>query len=127
MPENRPRVLLACNEDIRFNHVADQDLRRLEKFADWDWFACEGGGIYDTNTDPEAARGLSKKLPGHDALVVCLGAPTLTAEILDAAPTLKIIGEMEGDRFASRIDLDAALGPRHPHGRYDQRLLLPGI
>ncbi len=108
MPENRPKVLLACNEDIRFNHVADQDLRRLEEFADWDWFPCEGGGIYDTNTDPDAARGLSKKLPGHDALVVCLGAPTLTAEILDAAPTLKIVGEMEGDRFASRIDLDAA-------------------
>ena len=108
MPENRPRVLLACNDDIRFNHVAPQDLRRLETFADWDWFPCEGGGIYDTNTDPQAALDFSNTLPGHDALVVCLGAPTVTADMLDAAPTLKIIGELEGDRFASRIDLDAA-------------------
>ena len=108
MPENRPRVLLACNNEIRYNHVADQDLRRLEAFADWDWFPCSGGGIYDTNTDPNAALLFSKKLPGHDALVVCLGAPTLTADMLDAAPTLRFVGEMEGDRFASRIDLNAA-------------------
>ena len=108
MRNNRPKVLLACNNEIRYNHVADQDLRRLEAFADWDWFPCSGGGIYDTNTDPNAALLFSKKLPGHDALVVCLGAPTLTAEMLDAAPTLRFVGEMEGDRFASRIDLNAA-------------------
>ena len=108
MSQKRPRVLLAFNEDIRYNHVDPQDLTRLEVFADWDWFSCEGGGIYDTNTDPQAALDFSNKLPGHDALIVCLGAPTVTADMLDAAPTLKIIGEMEGDRFASRIDLDAA-------------------
>ena len=108
MPENRPRVLLAFDDDVRYKHLASQDLSRLESFADWDWFPCEGGGIYDTNTDPEAALLLTKRLPGHDALVVCLGAPTLTADMLDAVPTLKFIGEMEGDRFASRIDLDAA-------------------
>ena len=108
MPENRPKVLLAFDDDVRYKHLASQDLRRLESFADWDWFPCEGGGIYDTNTDPEAAFLLSEKLPGHDALVVCLGAPTLTADMLAAAPTLRFIGEMEGDRFASRIDLDAA-------------------
>lgn len=108
MSQKRPKVLLAFNEDIRYNHVDPQDLTRLEAFADWDWFSCEGGGIYDTNTDPQAALDFSKTLPGHDALVVCLGAPTVTADMLDAAPTLKIIGEMEGDRFASRIDLDAA-------------------
>ncbi len=108
MSQIRPKVLLACNDDIRYNHVDPQDLTRLEAFADWDWFSCDGGGIYDTNTDPQAALDFSKKLPGHDALIVCLGAPTVTADMLDAAPTLKVIGEMEGDRFASRIDLDAA-------------------
>lgn len=108
MTQNRPRVLLALNEEVRYTHLASHDLSRLDTFADWDWFPCEGGGIYDTNTDPQAALDLSKTLPGHDALVVCLGAPTVTADMLEAAPTLKFIGEMEGDRFASRIDLDAA-------------------
>ena len=108
MTQNRPRVLLALNEEVRYTHLASHDLSRLDTFADWDWFPCEGGGIYDTNTDPQAAIDLSRTLPGHDALVVCLGAPTVTADMLEAAPTLKIIGEMEGDRFASRIDLDAA-------------------
>ncbi len=108
MTQNRPRVLLALNEEVRYTHLASHDLSRLDSFADWDWFPCEGGGIYDTNTDPQAAIDLSRTLPGHDALVVCLGAPTVTADMLEAAPTLKIIGEMEGDRFASRIDLDAA-------------------
>lgn len=108
MTQNRPRVLLALNAEVRYTHLAGHDLSRLDTFADWDWFPCEGGGIYDTNTDPQAAIDLSRTLPGHDALVVCLGAPTVTADMLEAAPTLKFIGEMEGDRFASRIDLDAA-------------------
>ncbi len=42
------------------------------------------------------------------ALIVCHGAPTINETILDAAPRLKFIGELEGDRFASRIDLEAA-------------------
>ena len=108
MTDNRPSVLLAFDANVRHNHLASQDLLRLESMADWEWFPCEGGGIYDTNTDPEDAARLAERLPGRDALVVCWGAPTLTAHLLDRASTLKFIGEMEGDRFASRIDLDAA-------------------
>jgi phosphoglycerate dehydrogenase-like enzyme len=85
-------------------------LAQLEQFADWDFFPCEGGGIYDTNQDPAAAAALREKVAEYDGIVVCHGAPTLTAEILQNAPKLRIIGEMEGDRFASRIDLDAAWG-----------------
>ena len=40
-------------------------------------------------------------------IVVCHGAPRIDAEILDRAPQLKFIGELEGDRFAARIDLEA--------------------
>ena len=40
--------------------------------------------------------------------MVCHGAPRIDAEILARAPRLKFIGELEGDRFAARIDLDAA-------------------
>lgn len=108
MPAQRPRVLIACNAQVRRDYLALADLGRLEEFADWSWFECSGGGIYGTNTDPAAAQQLAARVVTIDGLVVCHGAPAVDAAILDAAPNLRIIGEVEGDRFASRIDLDAA-------------------
>jgi D-3-phosphoglycerate dehydrogenase / 2-oxoglutarate reductase len=108
MAAARPKVLLACNQQVRNNYLPPIEVRRLEQFADWSWFPCEGGGIYDTNQNPEAAAALRERLGDIDGLIVCHGAPTLTGELLEAAPKLRIIGELEGDRFASRLDLDAA-------------------
>ena len=106
---NRPKVLLAFSDMVRKGYVEDADLARLEAFADWDYFQCEGeGGTTSTNNDPAAAQALAAQLAPYDALVVCHGAPTLTPQVLEAAPKLRIIGELEGDRFATRIDLDAA-------------------
>lgn len=108
MASVRPKVLLAFSPAVRQGYVDDADLARLECFADWDYFPCEGGSIYSTNPDPTTAAALKAQLGAYDGLVVCHGAPTITAELLDAAPTLRIIGELEGDRFASRLDLEAA-------------------
>ena len=108
MASVRPKVLLAFSPRVYEGYVDPAALARLEQFADWDYFACEGGGIYDSNNDPAAAAALGEKLADYDGIVVCHGAPTLTAEVLEKAPKLRIIGELEGDRFASRIDLDAA-------------------
>ena len=52
----RPQILIACNKHVREQYLAAADFERLETFADWDWFECEGGGIYDTNTDSETAQ-----------------------------------------------------------------------
>ena len=104
----RPQILIACNKHVREQYLAATDFARLEAFADWDWFECEGGSIYDTNPDSETARTLGERLGSYDGLVVCHGCPTIDAAILDQAPELKIIGELEGDRFASRIDVEAA-------------------
>ena len=43
-----------------------------------------------------------------DALVVCHGAPYVSAEVLEAAPRLTLLGELDGDRFGYRIDIAAA-------------------
>ena len=102
-----PKILLACNQNVRKNYLPPAEIERLERIATWDWFPCEGGGIYDTNTDPEAAAQLQERLSDVDGLIVCHGSPTISAAHLDAAPKLRIIGELEGDRFASRIDLAA--------------------
>jgi phosphoglycerate dehydrogenase-like enzyme len=99
---------MAFSPRVYEGYVEPTALTRLEQFADWEYFPCEGGGIYDTNNDPAAAAALKEKLAPYDGIIICHGAPTLTADVLDGAPNLRIIGEMEGDRFASRIDLDAA-------------------
>lgn len=104
----RPSVLLACNRHVREHYLAAQDLARLEGFAEWNWFECEGGGIYDTNQNPETAAQLGRRLGEVDGLVVCHGCPTVDGGLLDQAPRLRIIGELEGDRFASRIEVEAA-------------------
>ena len=104
----RPKVLIACDERVRNSYLPPDEIERLETFSDWDWFSCEGGSIYTTNENPEAAAELSEHVGDINGLVVCHGCPTVTPEVLDAAPNLKIIGELEGDRFASRIDLEAA-------------------
>lgn len=108
MATSRPKVLLACNQHVRHNYLAAVDIERLEGFADWEWFECKGGGIYSTNEDPEAAAQLGERLAGFDGLVACHGCPTVDASMMDKAPRLKIIGELEGDRFASRIEVEAA-------------------
>lgn len=108
MASVRPKILLAFSPRVYEGYVEPAALARLEQFADWEYFACEGGGIYDSNSNPEDAAALCEKFPDYDGIVICHGAPTLTAEVLENAPKLRVIGELEGDRFASRIDLDAA-------------------
>ena len=105
---NRPQVLIACSERVRHGYLPPEELTRLEQVADWAWFACEGGNIYQASEDTEAIAQLTQELDGVDALVVCHGAPRVNAAVLEASPRLHFIGELEGDRFATRIDLDAA-------------------
>ncbi|NKB69550.1 MAG: hypothetical protein GKR89_20970 [Candidatus Latescibacteria bacterium] len=108
MTSERPAVLLAFDERVRQNYIDEADLARLKGLADWDWFPCSGGGIYSGNEDPAAAQALADRLAQVDALVVCHGCPVVDETVLQQAPRLRLIGELEGDRFASRIDLPAA-------------------
>ena len=106
----RPQVLLAFSPQVRESFLDPAQLHRLETFADWQWLPCEGGGRTYFRAEDDAATSASVIAAARtaDALVVCHGAPLIDAAILDAAPNLRIIGELEGDRFAGRIDLDAA-------------------
>ena len=102
------RVLIACDERVRNNYLPGPEVARLETFAEWSWFECEGGGIYNAEDDPAKSAALVERLGDIDAIVVCHGAPRIDAALMERAPRLKLIGELEGDRFAARIDLDAA-------------------
>lgn len=107
-PGPRPKLLLICDERVRNNYLPPAEIERLESFADWDWVQMEGGGIYETNTDPEDRARLMERIQDAEGFILCHGGPRIDAEIMAHAPNLRILGELEGDRFASRIDLEAA-------------------
>lgn len=106
----RPKILFAFSQRVWDGFVDPAELARLETFADWDLVPCEGGGstYFRAHDDSATSDALREKIGDADALIVCHGAPFVDASIMDAAPNLHFIGELEGDRFAGRIDLDAA-------------------
>jgi phosphoglycerate dehydrogenase-like enzyme len=105
-------VLLISNASVRERMLHPGDVERLTSFADLDWLECDvpfDRTSWTTVPDDPAATALVASRVGNvDALVVCHGSPRIGPEILDAAPRLKIVGELEGDRFAARTDVDAA-------------------
>jgi phosphoglycerate dehydrogenase-like enzyme len=107
------KVLLCANTTVREDYWTGEALARLERIAEWDWLPSEGvstrPGVWGgPSEDPAEAERLRARVGDVDILVVCHGAPYVDSSILDAAPRLKLIGELEGDRFANRIDVEAA-------------------
>jgi|EP01046_Picozoa_sp_COSAG06_P000493 phosphoglycerate dehydrogenase-like enzyme len=47
-------------------------------------------------------------LDGADVVIVAPGGPRITGEMLSQLPQLRMIGDLEGDRFANRVDMEAA-------------------
>ncbi len=107
MGDARPKVLIASNAEVREKYLDAGELERLKGFVDLDLFECEVGGIYEVQEDEDVAR-LGERLPDLNGLIVSSGVPPVDSGLMDLAPGLKIIGELEGDRFANRIDVEAA-------------------
>ena len=109
---DRPHVLLVANGNVHERMLRAPDVERLSTFADLDWLECDVPfDRTDWTTvpdDPAATALVISRLSDVDAAIVCHGSPRFGPEILDAAPRLRIIGELEGDRFAARIDVAAA-------------------
>jgi phosphoglycerate dehydrogenase-like enzyme len=109
----RLRVLLCANATVREQYAAGEGVARLAQIADMEWLPSEGisnrPGVWGgPSEDPAEVERLRAKLAeGMDALIVCHGSPLIDASILHSANRLKIVGELEGDRFANRIDTEA--------------------
>jgi phosphoglycerate dehydrogenase-like enzyme len=103
-------VVLASNDAVLTEDVTDVELARLDAFADFRHVAFDRPSSWDEPPPPDTAtdRRLIESIAGVEALIVCHGAPRITAEIMRASPDLRFTGELEGDRFARRIDVEAA-------------------
>jgi phosphoglycerate dehydrogenase-like enzyme len=100
MAATLPQVLLVFDPALQERYIDPHDLERLRTIARVEYLPC---------ADEQVTPAFREKLAEATAVVVCHGAPTLTDEIIAAAPQLKLIGELEGDRFERRIDVAAAL------------------
>ncbi len=93
-----PKILLVFNRHVYDTYVGAKDLERLRAVADPVWS--------EDFLNPES---LGRAVRDAAGILVCHGAPRLTEDLLADAAQLRIVGELEGDRFAERIDVDAAV------------------
>jgi D-3-phosphoglycerate dehydrogenase len=108
----KPRVLLCHNGDVHSRYITGEAVARLDALAEWEWLASEGvctrPGVWGgPSEDPADAERLIAGIGEVDALIVCHGSPLIDDAVLRAAPKLRLVGELEGDRFANRIDVGA--------------------
>ena len=110
MSDDRPEVGLACSEPTFQAYIDPADVRRLEARADFLFqpFSLESSGLSPVPRDPAAEAELARFAAGLDVLVVCHGSPFVSGDVLASAPRLSLLGELEGDRFAYHLSLDAA-------------------
>ena len=105
------KVGLACNAQYVERGIKDHEIERLREFAEFEWR--EFDEMSDWYSPPESSSEVIADFIDFasrvDAMVVCHGSPRITGEILDAAPSLRLVGELEGDRFAQRIDVAACV------------------
>jgi phosphoglycerate dehydrogenase-like enzyme len=109
-PAGRRRVGLACNDDIRRRYIDPADIARLELAADFEYRRFSEPSTFGRRAphDSDAEAELARFAAELDVLIVCEGAPYVSAEVLAAAPRLGLLGELEGDRFGYGIDVAAA-------------------
>ena len=101
---------LACKQAVRRDYVADADITRLETVADFSYrpFGVASALLQPIPRDDRAETELAEFAADLDVLIVCHGAPFVSSAVLESAPRLSLLGELEGDRFAYRLDVEAA-------------------
>lgn len=118
----KPVVVITFAEQLRPTYLAGADLERLSAFAEPVWVPGQdrqqasrqpGQRGQQTRQAPRgpsvlpATQELLDALPRAEALVICTGAPMVDGALLERAPRLRLVGELEGDRFANRLDVEA--------------------
>jgi phosphoglycerate dehydrogenase-like enzyme len=106
---SRLRVGIACTGPARARYFLPESVSRLEQVADVRWLEFDGSDRELTRPeDPPSVARLAEFAASLDALVVSYGAPRIDDEVLSAAPDLRFVGDTHGDKFADRVDVEAA-------------------
>ena len=103
--EHQNRIAILCSKQTYHRYVDQADLQRLHDLAEVAWIAydeqAEVGQVL-SETD------LAGQIGAATGLILSGGAPRITGALMELMPDLRIIGDMDGDRFANRIDVEAA-------------------
>ncbi len=103
------RVVVACNGPTWDRFASDEEIGRLAQLAELhvELVDVPSGWTEPPPPAPEAEASVIGAAQGAVALLICHGSPFIGGDLLDQVPTVRFVGELEGDRFASRIDLPA--------------------
>jgi len=106
----RPRIGLACNAATQTRCLTDAARAGVAAVGELVVATFDEPSAWDLPPppNPEAEARFVAFAHGLDMVMVSHGAPRITGAILDAAPRLRFVGELEGDRFGRRIDVEAA-------------------
>ena len=108
MAIERPKVFVAGEAEQRDTYLAPDDQQRLSEFADWTFLPCGAGALLGDDGQELDEEAWLVRTSEAEALVIYPGAPQISADLMQRNPGLKIVGELNGDRFAARIDVEAA-------------------
>jgi phosphoglycerate dehydrogenase-like enzyme len=110
MSGNRPKIGLACSEPTYQAYIDPADVRRLETRAHFVYqaFSLDSSSLSPVPREPRAEAELARFAADLDALLVCHGSPFVSGDVLASAPRLRLLGELEGDRFSYHFSLEEA-------------------
>lgn len=106
----RLRVGIACSTQAWNAYITPDQLERLKLFADVTFgnFNVPSPPWGVPTYDPDSERLLGEFVGGLDILILCHGAPVVSSAVIEMGKNLRVIGELEGDRFGKRVDIAAA-------------------
>lgn len=141
MVSKKPRVVFCYNgKPWVSSFFSDANRARLN--ANYDWKIVETDVTSTWTDSPKedsiAENKLAAECATAEALIVCHGSPFINERILDKCKSIRFVGELEGDRFASRIDvaecekrgipvLDTTNGSSYPVAEWALALSIMGL
>lgn len=140
-PSQRPTIVFCFNGKPWVSSFFSE-ANRARLTADYDWQIVvtdiTSSWTESPKEDSSAELKLSSACSKADALIVCHGSPMINERILNKCKRIRFVGELEGDRFASRIDvaecerrgisvIDTTNGSSYPVAEWALALTMMGL